>query len=107
MTHAEAEDRIRHRIAAGMTDRETFTVIIAKDEAKALLREVHRKVNSNYLDALRKGSNGRMAEAALQNKDRLDMLAKFREHMEREDYNPMLRELETEAEFGMPVRVAE
>lgn len=102
MTNEEAEARIRHRIASGMVDRDSLRVIITKDEASALLEEVYRLFNHNYLDAPRKGEG---FEAALLKPAYLDFLALMRNNLREGNYNEILDNVVFNDVFGVDVEV--
>lgn len=108
VTLQEAEDRIRHRVMAGMVDRSTFDVIIAKEEAHALLSSIYSALNSDYLDALQKGNRANKEEAALQSPDTLKMLNILRTTLKnKRGYNKVFATQRFTPEFGVELRVEE
>lgn len=107
-------DRIHHKIASGMVDRERLGLIITRDEAEAVLRGVYQAANRKYLDALQKGMdrdrNYRKispVEAELRNRDHLDFLATLRQAITEGDYASVLEIDGVESVFGVPLFIEE
>lgn len=52
MQEPSIEDRIRHRVRAGMVNPRTMRLEITRDEARRLVQSIYNHVNSQYVTAM-------------------------------------------------------